>query len=845
MKKIIMFLFVLATASDCFSQTIDLCELQWQFHKLNEAQWLPATVPGTVHTDLLANKKIEDPFYRDNEKKLQWIEKEDWEYKTEITIDQNLLKNDAVEMVFEGLDTYADVYLNDKKIIIADNMFRSWKADVKPILQVGKNQLRIYFHSPINFVMPIYNSLGYAVPVSNNDMTSEARVSAYSRKAGYHFGWDWGPRFVTSGIWRPAYIKSWNKLTIDDLFIKQFSVDGTDAKMEAQVTVKSTAEGIKTLQLFIDGSKTPTFSKSVFVQKGNNVLQAAFDMNNVELWWPNGMGNHKMYQFKAVLFDNQNELATKEVKRGIRTIEVVQESSDKGKSFAFKVNGKMVFMKGANYIPQDNFIPRVTTAQYEHIINTAVECNMNMLRLWGGGFYENDIFYNLCDEKGILIWHDFMFACSLYPPTENFKKSVYEEAKENIIRLRNHPSIAMWCGNNEITQFMNEKYWGQFKQKWRTPTDSLETIATYDHIFHEILPAALKAYDDEKFYWSSSPNTTNYSHDFPSQHVTGDLHYWGVWHGKQPFEKFNDNLAPFMSEYGFQSFPELETVKTFAIPTDYNIDSNVMKGHQKSGIGNQTIAFYMKDMFNVPAKFEDFLYVGQILQSEGIRMAIEAHRRAKPFCMGTLYWQINDCWPVASWSSMDNYGRWKALQYNVKKAYQSIIVSPFRENENINIYAVSDEYNGTTVKAQIRLLDFNGKVIRNEEKSLDLPENSSTVIYSLKEKEWVSGVDTNSTFIHVRLLQNDKELCQNTFFFKNPKNTILPKVKITVKQIDTEHIAVTADKLARFVWLYLPKKVNAFSDNYFDLLPGETKVLKVNTLFKLKDIKTKSLIDVK
>ncbi|TCN59530.1 hypothetical protein D0809_06395 [Flavobacterium circumlabens] len=358
-------------------------------------------------------------------------------------------------------------------------------------------------------------------------MTNDAKVSMYSRKAGYHFGWDWGPRFVTSGIWRPVSISTWNTIVIDDLFIKQLSIVANDAKIQAQLSIRSKVEGVKTLKIFIDGSSIPLVSKEVLVQKGNNHIQVTFDMKNIELWWPNGMGNHKMYKFKTVLSDKGSELAVREAQRGIRTIEVVQESGQKGQSFAFKVNGKMVFMKGANYIPQDNFIPRIKRTQYEHVIQTAVESNMNMLRVWGGGFYENDLFYDLCDENGILIWHDFMFAFSLYPPTEKFKQSIYQEAKENIIRLRNHPSIAMWCGNNEITQFMNQDYWG-FKSKWRTPEDSLETVATYDHIFHEILPAAMKAYDDEKFYWSSSPNTTNYSHDFPTQHLAGDLHFWGV-----------------------------------------------------------------------------------------------------------------------------------------------------------------------------------------------------------------------------------------------------------------------------------------------------------------------------
>jgi len=474
------------------------------------------------------------------------------------------------------------------------------------------------------------------VPVSNNDQADE-RVSIFTRKAGYHFGWDWGPRFVTCGVWRPITLNAWDNIQIEDLFIKQLKIDGNSANMEAQLTATSTSQGVKTLQIFVNGSQSPIYDKEIMVLNGDNILAARFDMNNIQLWWPNGMGEQKMYTFKAVLSDKKNEIASAQVKRGLRTIEVVNESNAKGKSFYFKVNGKSVFMKGANYIPQDNFLPRVTRERYEHVINTAVSSHMNMLRVWGGGIYENDLFYELCDEKGILVWQDFMFACSMYPPFQYLRLKIQDEATYNIKRLRNHPSIALWCGNNEILQFMNQNYWGQTKKNFNNAKDSMTVVNTYAEIFFNILPAAVKACYDEKFYWSSSCSPENYSTKFSGDALTGDFHYWGVWHGKEPFENFNIKIAPFLSEYGFKSFPELETVKKYAIPSDYSIDSEVMKAHQRSGIGNAAIAFYMKDWFKTPAKFENLLYVGQILQAEGIKIAIEAHRRSKPFCMGTLF----------------------------------------------------------------------------------------------------------------------------------------------------------------------------------------------------------------
>lgn len=843
--KTYLLLFILVALKG-HAQMIDLKDVVWQFHQVGQTEWLPATIPGTVHTDLLNNKKIEDPFYRTNERDLQWIDKEDWEYKAGFEVNEAFLTNEKIDLVFEGLDTYADIYINGSKVIVANNMFLSWTAEVKKLLQRGENRLTVYFYFPIKKVLPQFNTLGYTVPVSNNDQ-SEKRYSAFTRKAGYHFGWDWGPRFVTSGIWRPAYLKAWSQLKIEDLFIKQLSMTDDKAILEAQLGVVSTSKGIKALQIFVDDSNTPIISKKVLVSEGRNDINAQFELIHPELWWPNGMGAQKMYRIKALLLDDGKEIVSKVVKHGVRTIEVVQENNQKGQSFYFKVNGKAVFMKGANYIPQDNFLPRVTKERYEHVINTAAQSNMNMLRVWGGGIYENDIFYDLCDEKGILIWQDFMFACSMYPPYEEMKRSIYDEAVANVKRLRNHPSIALYCGNNEIVSFMTSHFWNHVNVDFRSAADSIAIFNTYADIFHSILPSAIKAYDDQKFYWSSSPNGVNYSMENNSDNLKGDAHYWGIWWGKHPFEKYNDNIAPFMSEYGFQSFPELETVKTYALPKDYAIESEVMNAHQRSTIGNGTIAYYMKDMFKVPQKFEDFLYVGQILQSEGIKIAIESHRRAKPFCMGSLFWQIDDCWPVASWSSMDYYGRWKAQQYMARKAFQPFLVSPFRENDSIKVYAVSDAYKNVDAMLQINLMDFAGKVLRTVLINVKVPANSSTVVYAIDENELTNGINKMEAFMNIKLVEGSSELSVNNFFFGKPKELNLPKPKISLKAIDNHHIEITTNKLARFVWLQLPNSINAFSDNYFDLLSNEKKIIALsdkedvgNVINKIKVI---SLVD--
>lgn len=846
MKKIIILIafYLIINLLNAQSSKTDLSG-NWQFRKKGDSEWLKATIPGTVHTDLLANKKIEDPFYRTNEKDLQWIGTSDWEYQTTFLADDELLKNEKIELVFEGLDTYADVFVNDTKILSADNMFLLWKYDVKQILKKGENKIQITFFSAINAVMPQYNSLPYKVPVSNNDQAEE-RVSVFTRKAGYHYGWDWGPRFVTSGIWRPVYIQAWNSLQIEDLFLKQLSLSEKEANLEAQLKVNSTSEGAKLLEIFWNDNTSPVVSRKVFVVNGENNLCVRFNLKDVNLWYPVGLGEQVLQKFKGVISENGVSLDSKVVKRGLRNIEVITESTEQGKSFYFKVNGKPLFMKGANYIPQDNFLTRVTRERYEHVINTCISSNMNMLRVWGGGIYENDIFYELCDEKGILVWQDFMFACAMYPPLQDLRINIQKEALYNVTRLRNYACIALWCGNNENLSFMDGKYWGMQQGRFKTEKDSLSVIDTYKEIFHSILPAAVKANDDDKFYWSSSPTGENYSMKSNKNNGIGDMHYWGVWWGKEPFDNYNTTIGPFMSEYGFQSFPELETVKKYALPNDYDINSEVMNAHQRSSIGNGTITHYMKDIYKVPAKFENFLYVGQILQGEGIKIAIEAHRRAKPYCMGTLFWQIDDCWPVASWSSMDYFGRWKAQQYMVKRAYADYLVSAIKDKDKIKIFAISDKYKQTDAKLTLALFDFNGKELKKETKALIIPENSSIEAFSFIEKEWISDETRKNAVLHLSLSVNEKIVSENNFFFEKPKDLNLPQTKVTVKQISETSIELSASKFAKNVWLNLPGTINAFGDNYFDLIPGEKMRIEVKTQdlkSDLKKIEVKTLVD--
>jgi beta-mannosidase len=803
----------------------------WQFAESGTDKWLPATVPGCVHTDLLDNEQIEDPFYRLNEHKLQWIDKKDWVYKTALKADTALLQHDRIVLDFKGLDTYADIRINGELVDSTDNMFREYRFDVKPFLKEGDNTLEITFRSPINEGLKKYDAYPYVVPVSGNDLAEIGeveggkRVSVFTRKAGYHFGWDWGPRLVTSGIWRPVYLRAWNEARIGDLQIVQHQVEKEKATFSAIVEVEAEEAKHATITILADGAEVA--SAGFQLEKGISLNKLDFEIANPKLWWTNGLGEQPLYKITSRL-DIGDQTTALSRRIGIRTLELVREKDGQGTSFCFKLNGVPVFMKGANYIPNDIFPSRVTHEMYENVVNTAKTSNMNMLRVWGGGIYENDEFYDRCDEAGILIWQDFMFACAMFPGNREFLDNVKAEAEDNVKRLRNHPCLGMWCGNNEILAAWFG--WGWKKEEEAKSQANADSIyATYQEIFHKILPDAVKKYDSQRFYWASSPSSGT---GIPADLKNGDEHYWGVWWGKEPFSTYATHIARFMSEYGFQSFPELKTVKQYAAPEDYDILSEVMKSHQRSSIGNETIEYYLLQDYKKPTDFGSFLYVNQVLQAEGIKFALEGHRRAMPYCMGSLYWQINDCWPVASWSSTDYYQRWKALQYYVKKGFEPLLVSPFRENGELKVGIVNDQLEPVDAELKLKVIDFDGKVIWAESKPVKVEANSSAIFYELNEAGFLKDKDAKNQLLVTDLYQGDKKLASNVFYFRPVKelNLLSPKVETAIHAADDGfEISLKTDKLAKNLYLDIGDEDGFFSDNYFDLLPGEAVSVHLKT----------------
>ncbi|MDA0326704.1 MAG: glycoside hydrolase family 2 protein [Bacteroidetes bacterium] len=818
----------------------------WRFKQTTSTEWLPADVPGCVHTDLIDNHRIDDPFYRVNEKEIQWIGEKDWVYQSEFDVSNEILQKKNVNMVFKGLDTYADVYLNDRLILKADNMHRGWEVDVKKHLRPGQNSLRINFKSVFKVDLPKYLSAPFKLQAwPNNDQNSEIWLSLYARKGGFHYGWDWGPRLITFGIWRPIQIEAWDDFRLNDIQLKQNNVTEKLAKLTAIFEVD--ADKPQMAKLSISNGDISTVSKKVNLKEGINYIPIDFQVKKPKLWWTNGLGEPNMYAFKCKV-DVTGKSDEKTINTGIRSLEIITEEDKLGKSLYVKLNGVPVFMKGANYIPLHNFQDRVTLENYEYYIQSAVEANMNMLRVWGGGIYEEDLFYDLCDKNGLLVWQDIMFACGMFPADPQYLASVSEEVKYNVKRLRNHPSIALWCGNNE-----NEISW--FGWGWKDKYDE-ETQGVYEsnlkQLFYETIPEAIGEFDN-RYYHATSPNT-GYN-DIPANF--GDVHLWDT-KGKTPLTIYDELIGRFMSEYGFQSYPAMQSIEKFTKPKDRNKSSEVMFAHNRArqdqtrdpNFGNQAIERKMETYYGVPDNFETYVYRTQILQAKASKIAIESHRRNMPYCMGTIFWQLNDCWPAVSWSTIDYYGQWKAAHYTVRDVYKSVITPIIIEDEKLRVYVVSDELSKIAANARFRITDLSGKVLYENEKPIIILSNTSKVYFEESVDNLLKELDKREVIFTVELSKGKEILATNIFNFVSEKELKLSDAEINVSSRATKagiEITLTSDVFAKNVFLSFTDLEGNFSNNYFDLLPNTPKTI----MFKSEDepnvnnLSIKSYVDFK
>ena len=816
----------------------------WQFRAVANAEqaavkeWHPARVPGVVQTDLLDNKLIADPFDRDNEFRLQWIGLADWEYQTTFQVDAAALAHDHVDLVFDGLDTFADVYLNQQPVLHADNMFRTWRIPAKATLKPGANTLRIVFHSAIEKMIPYVKSLPYALPsVTTIIRGNEENIATapYTRKAPYNYGWDWGPRFVTAGIWRPVHLETWDALRIETFHIHQQRITPALANASAEVEIEATAPTTAVLTVNHDEISEPQVadgSQTVQLNAGINHVSVPIRIVSPKLWYPVGYGAQNRYHFSAAIRIGKEPAAHAETRTGLRSVEMRRVDDQWGKTFEFVVNGIEVFSKGADVIPFDSFPNRVTPAIHRRVLTAARDAHMNMVREWGGGYYESDDFYDICDELGIMVWQEFMFGGDMVPGDVAFQENVRQEAIDQIKRLRDHPSIVIWCGNNEVET--GWYHWGdrqEFKEAV-SPTQREKVWQDYVILFGDILRHTVEQFADPVPYTPSSPSA-NFE-EIPDNQHNGDMHYWAVWHQQASASDYTLQFPRFMTEYGFQSFPEMRTIETFAQkPEDFDIRSTVMQAHQKNKGGNERILTYMLREYREPKDFASFVYLSQVQQAEIIKIGAEHLRRQRPRTMGSLYWQLNDCWPVASWASIDYYGRWKALNYYARRFYDDVLVSPFLHDDEVDVYVVSDKLQPFAGTIHIRLLDFSGNILLDQTKDVQVAAQSNSIYFTMDKSAMAAKGDLHRSFLVFDLNVDGKQVSRNLIFFgamHDLELPVAPKIETTFnKTVDGYDVTLKSAQLARSVYLSFGNLEVQTSDNYFDLLPGEAITLHLKS----------------
>lgn len=814
----------------------------WQFRQAGDTLWKPAKVPGCVHTDLLALGEIEDPFYGRNEKSIQWIGEKDWEYRKTFIIEENEIEVSNVWLVLEGVDTYATVSVNGLPVCETGNMFRIWRADVKDILHPGENEIRVSFKSVFKTDMPKYLDAPYRLQAWPNNDQSDIWLSLYARKAGYNYGWDWGPRLITTGLWKPVYIEAWDCWKPESVHIKTISLKDVSiksgkaakAEMQADIYIESDEVQPAVITMLCEGKEVA--SGKVTLDKRRNVFHFPFTLRNPDLWWSNGLGNASLTEFEVCVESGGHKAALKAMS-GIRTAEIIREDDRWGRSMSVRLNGIDVFCKGANWIPIDNFPARRNRRDYDRLIGDASKANMNMLRVWGGGLYECEDFYAACDSIGILVWQDMAFACGMFPSDENYLANVAAEVRDNVRRLRNHPSIALWCGNNEneISYFE----WGWNRTLTAEQRKDYET--GMKKLFYEVIPEAIASEDGTRYYHPSSPSAGHSGVPYRM----GDAHFWSVWKGGWVEEYLKpENIARFMSEYGFISYPEMVSLERFIPDWDMRTDSPSVLAHHRAyddvtrdpEFSNKMISRYLSRYAYVPEDFEEFVYISEWFQAEAVKVAMEAHRRAKPYCMGTLFWQLNDCWPAISWSSIDYYGRWKALQHYARRAYTPVLVSPYMQDDKVMIKVVSDRSETFRGTAEAFITDFNGKILHEAKKECTIPSNGTQDCLNMS-----TSLLEGNTLLYVRLVEDGEIISDNTFYSRFPNAYTYGKAEIRTEAVEIPgglELTLSTDTLARGLYLHTDSSEDYFEDNHIDLVPGFPKKVTVRTGKTVNEFKT-------
>ena len=787
---------------------------------------VPAQVPGSVYHDLLTAGEIPDPFYRDNENEALKLMDNDFIYSRSFTVPASLLENDAVVLHCDGLDTLATVTVNGCLVGTAKNMHRTYEFDVKSVLRAGENEISVKFDSPTRFIKEAY-------ALSRADGSSDAMVGfPLIRKAHCMFGWDWGPRLPDAGIWRDISILGVRTARIRDVHVLQFHEEGkVTLEINTHVTELTGSADVKVSVTAPDGT--------VFTAEGE---KAVMEIENPALWWPNGLGDQPLYTVTVELGDGLDSWSRR---IGLRTLTVTRKKDQWGESFSHCVNGVDVFAMGADYIPEDNLLPRVNPERTRRLLEDAKAANMNCVRVWGGGYYPDDFFYDICDELGLLVWQDFMFACAVYNLTEDFEENIKAEFVDNVRRLRHHASLALWCGNNEMEQFVAQGEW----------VSSMAQKADYIKMYEYIIPKILKVEDPQTFYWPASPSSGG-SFDEPQDPNRGDVHYWDVWHGLKPFTDYRNYLFRYVSEFGFQSFPCMETIEAFTAPEDRNVFSYVMEKHQRNASANGRIVSYLSQMYLYPGELTDLVYASQLLQAQAMQYGVEHWRRNRndSRCMGAVVWQLNDCWPVASWASIDYYGRWKALHYYEKRFFAPVLISCHEEgilsqNTNVNAEPFDLKKTARLNVSNETLKPFTGKAswaLRRPDASV-IDSGSFEVNCPAMSAVWLPQQDfsdkaTYDCYYSYALEDGQGNVVgEGTVLFCAPKHFHFADPQLEAR-IEGDEIVVTAKTYARSVEL-MAGPDTLLSDNYFDMNAGtrRVKILRGNA----DSVKARSVYNIR
>lgn len=790
----------------------------WRMREADSETWHSAHVPGSVYADLMADGTMPDPFWRENELDAFERMKKDYVYQRTFTVTEAQLAHAHVELVCEGLDTLAHVSLNGREIAFADNMHITWVWDVKEQLHTGENTLEIRFDSPILYCA---KKAEEAPGWESSDATPGFR---HLRKAHCMFGWDWGPRLPDVGIWRPIFLRTWDAARLENALMLQAHHDGV-----VDVTIRPEIAGESAWSAEITAP-----DGEVLTLPETTATEQVITIEHPQLWWPNGLGKQPLYRVTVRLATGD----TRMWRIGLRTMTVSREKDEWGEEFCHVVNGVKVFAMGADYIPEDNILARVTPERTRRLLEDCKAANFNAIRVWGGGYYPDDAFYDICDELGLLVWQDLMYACAFYDLTPDFERSICAETHQNVARLRHHASLALICGNNEMEMFMAGANSALINHRtWEFVPTYPHHITDYVKMFEYILPAIVKETAPQTYWWPASPSSGG-NFDAPNDENRGDNHYWDVWHGEKPFTEYRKFFFRYASEFGFQSFPCLKSVKQFTLPDDRNIFSRVMERHQRNQAANGKILSYLSQTFRYPNSFDDLLYASQLMQAEAIRYGVEHWRRNRGRCMGAIIWQLNDIWPVASWASIDYYGRWKALHYAAKRFFAPVMISAEEEGE-LSQNPKINEYHPAPLEKSFRLnvcnetlRDVTGEVVwalRTPDGAI-VRQNQQTLTIPAMSAKWLDKVDCADAsltghYVSFAFVVDDVALSEGTCIFCAPKHFEFVDPRLTVETCG-DTLVVTSHAYAKQVWLESEDADLLLDDNAFDMNPG-TKVVRV------------------